>query len=105
MRTKMRRRTVNVIILLIACLLSPSLQGGEPSDRHVIVVCIDGLAAYLLDDPKVPLPTIRRLAREGCVAEGGMEVCNPSVTWPNHTTLVSGVRPAKHGVLANGVLV
>jgi predicted AlkP superfamily pyrophosphatase or phosphodiesterase len=75
------------------------------SDRHVVVVCIDGFAAYLLDDPKAPVPTLRRLAKEGAVAEGGMKVSNPSITWPNHTTLVSGVRPEKHGVLANGVLV
>jgi predicted AlkP superfamily pyrophosphatase or phosphodiesterase len=34
-----------------------------------------------------------------------MRVSNPSVTWPNHTTLITGVRPEKHGVLANGVLV
>src|SRR6478735_5923979 len=75
------------------------------SDRHVVVVCIDGFAAYLLDDPKAPVPTLRRLAKEGALAEGGMKVSNPSITWPNHTTLVSGVRPEKHGVLANGVLV
>src|SRR6478609_6963988 len=74
-------------------------------DRHVVVVCIDGFAAYLLDDPKAPVPTLRRLAKEGAVAAGGMKVSNPSITWPNHTTLVSGVRPEKHGVLANGVLV
>src|SRR6476620_4984506 len=75
------------------------------SDRHVVVVCLDGFAAYLLNDPKAPVPTLRRLAKEGAVAEGGMKVSNPSITWPNHTTLVSGVRPEKHGVLANGVLV
>lgn len=73
--------------------------------RHVVIVSIDGLAAYLVDDPKVPLPTIRQLAREGSIVDGGMTVSNPSVTWPNHTTLVTGVRPEKHGVLANGVLV
>ena len=33
-----------------------------------------------------------------------MQVVNPSVTWPNHTSLVTGVRPDKHGVLANGIL-
>lgn len=33
-----------------------------------------------------------------------MTVSNPSVTWPNHTTLVTGVRPAKHGVIFNGML-
>lgn len=61
--------------------------------------------AYLLNDPKAPLPTIRQLAREGAVVDGGMRVSNPAVTWPNHTSLVTGVRPEKHGVLANGVLV
>jgi predicted AlkP superfamily pyrophosphatase or phosphodiesterase len=34
-----------------------------------------------------------------------MQVSNPSVTWPNHTSLVTGVRPERHGVLFNGVLV
>lgn len=71
----------------------------------MVVVSLDGLAAYLVDDPKVPLPTIRKLAREGAIVEGGMTVVNPAVTWPNHTTLVTGVRPEKHGVLVNGVLV
>src|SRR3954471_25076653 len=75
------------------------------TDHHVVVVCIDGFAAYLLDDPKAPVPTLRGLAKDGAVADGGMRVSNPSITWPNHTTLVSGVTPEKHGVLANGVLV
>jgi predicted AlkP superfamily pyrophosphatase or phosphodiesterase len=75
------------------------------TDRHVVVVCIDGFAAYLLHDPKAPVPTLRKLAKSGAEAEGGMKVSNPSITWPNHTTLVSGVRPERHGVLANGVLV
>ena len=30
---------------------------------------------------------------------------NPVVTWPNHTTMVTGVRPAVHGVMWNGLLV
>lgn len=75
------------------------------SDRHVVIVSIDGFAAYLLNDPKAPVPTIRKLAKYGTVIEEGIRVSNPSVTWPNHTTLVTGVRPEKHGVLANGVLV
>lgn len=86
-------------------LLWPTAAGAADRDRHVIVVSLDGLAAYLVDDPKAALPTIRGLARQGAIVEGGMKVSNPSVTWPNHTTLVTGVRPEKHGVLANGVLV
>lgn len=93
-----------LIVAIVALFSAPAVSAAE-RDRHVIVVSLDGLAAYLVDDPKAPLPTIRRLAREGTIVEGGMKVSNPSVTWPNHTTLVTGVRPEKHGVLANGVLV
>jgi len=82
-----------------------SVAQSADVQRHVVVISIDGFAAYLVDDPKVPLPTIRRLAREGCIVEGGMTVSDPSVTWPNHTTLVTGMKPGRHGVLANGVLV
>lgn len=44
------------------------------------------------------------LAREGAQAEA-LRVSNPSVTWPNHTTLVTGVHSDKHSVLFNGVLI
>jgi predicted AlkP superfamily pyrophosphatase or phosphodiesterase len=30
-----------------------------------------------------------------------MRASNPTVTWPNHTTLVTGVVPARHGVVGN----
>jgi predicted AlkP superfamily pyrophosphatase or phosphodiesterase len=49
------------------------------------------------------VPTLRKLAANGSIARG-MRPVNPTVTWPNHTTLISGVTPAKHGVLYNGLL-
>ena len=91
------------VITSFACCSVVSISAAE-TNQHVIVVSLDGLAAYLVDDPNVPLPTIRKLAQQGAIVDGGMTVSNPSVTWPNHTTLVTGVRPEKHGVLANGVL-
>src|SRR6185295_10176765 len=69
----------------------------------VVLITIDGFPAAMFADPKSSLPHIRQLAAEGASAER-MQVSNPSVTWPNHTTLVTGVRPAKHSVLYNGVL-
>lgn len=89
----------------MACSTTRAVAQSENSQRHVVVISIDGFAGYLVDDPKVPLPTIRRLARNGCIAEGGMIVSDPSVTWPNHTTLLTGMKPGRHGVLANGVVV
>lgn len=98
-------RIASWILVVCALVWSVASSQGAEKDRHIIVVSIDGTAAYLLDDPKAPLPTIRELARQGTVAVGGMKVSNPSVTWPNHTSIVTGTRPEKHGCLANGVLV
>ncbi len=81
----------------------PPLRAVASTQHHVILITIDGLAAYYLSDTKAPIPTLRRLAAEGAHAEG-MRVSNPAVTWPNHTTLVTGVYPAKHSVLFNGAL-
>jgi predicted AlkP superfamily pyrophosphatase or phosphodiesterase len=50
------------------------------------------------------MPVLRKLATEGAVAKG-LRVSNPSVTWPNHTTLVTGVPADKHSVLFNGRLI
>jgi len=90
----------SVVVLLWFCLTFAAMAS---TNHHVILITIDGLAAYYLGDAKAAIPTFRRLAAEGAAAEG-MRVCNPSITWPNHTTLVTGVRPAKHSVLFNGLL-
>jgi predicted AlkP superfamily pyrophosphatase or phosphodiesterase len=88
---------------LAALSCSAYVLAAEKSVEHVVIISVDGFPAYLLDDPKAPIPHVRRLAREG-VSATGMRVVNPSVTWPNHTSLVTGVRGDKHGVLANGIL-
>jgi predicted AlkP superfamily pyrophosphatase or phosphodiesterase len=72
-------------------------------DRIVIVISLDGFPAYALDDPRLPIPTLRKLMRQGTVA-ASMKPVNPTVTWPNHTAMVTGVSPAEHQVLFNGLL-
>jgi len=100
----MRYRLLAGWVMAAVCwAVSPAWAAGPAVDAHVIVVTIDGFAAYLLDDPQAPIPTIRKLAADGTTAEG-MKPVNPSVTWPNHTSLITGMRPEKHGVLFNGVL-
>ena len=75
--------------------------GGTARDRHVVLISIDGFPASSWRDQSIPLPNLRGLAERGAVAEA-MGVSNPSITWINHTTLVTGVTPRKHGVLGNG---
>jgi predicted AlkP superfamily pyrophosphatase or phosphodiesterase len=95
---------MNLKPLLAALMVFGACAVAESAERHVVVITIDGFPSYLLDDPKASLPVIRGLARSGVAAEGGMRVSNPSVTWPNHTTLMTGVHPERHGVLFNGGL-
>src|SRR5262245_50487984 len=99
-------RRLTTLLILSFVVMTRSLgsvhaQAVPAKERCVVVISIDGLPAWAWDDPKLPMPTLRKLAREGILAKG-MTVSNPSITWPNHTTLVTGVRPAKHGVLFNG---
>jgi predicted AlkP superfamily pyrophosphatase or phosphodiesterase len=69
----------------------------------LLLISVDGLGAALLDDPRFELPSIRALGERG-VRTGGVRPVFPSVTWPCHSTLITGVSPARHGVLGNVVL-
>ena len=70
--------------------------------RHVILISIDGFAAYHLYNQELELPNIRRMIGEGVWAASS-ETVFPSVTHPSHTTIVTGVEPRLHGVLSNGL--
>lgn len=76
-----------------------ALAHAAPSE-HVILISIDGWAHQYFDDPQCHMPAVKALAAQGVRARR-MECSFPTVTWTNHTTLVTGVHPAKHGVLAN----
>jgi predicted AlkP superfamily pyrophosphatase or phosphodiesterase len=99
--TPLRRPLFFSLVFLSALLVS--LRAAR-SDRHVVLISIDGFPAYLWRDESIPLPHLRQLAATGAVAEA-MTVVNPTITWPNHTSLITGVTPAKHGVLYNGLVV
>jgi predicted AlkP superfamily pyrophosphatase or phosphodiesterase len=66
----------------------------------LVMVSLDGLRADALGDPGLALPALRGLASRGVRARSLRPVF-PSVTWPSHTSLVTGVTPARHGVLGN----
>jgi predicted AlkP superfamily pyrophosphatase or phosphodiesterase len=89
------------ILAALVLLASVSLVADWPEPPHVVMISIDGLmpSAYTGAGPS-KLPVLRRLASEGAYARGVVGVF-PTVTYPSHTTLVTGVPPAIHGVLDN----
>ncbi|MFM7028194.1 MAG: alkaline phosphatase family protein [Chakrabartia sp.] len=69
----------------------------------VLLISIDGLRpADVLEARKkgLKLPNLQRFADEGSWARGVKGVL-PTITYPSHTTLITGAAPARHGVYAN----
>jgi predicted AlkP superfamily pyrophosphatase or phosphodiesterase len=94
------------LFLLLLSIAAGVLKSHEiPVDKdaetnHVILISIDGLAAYHLENEHLELPNLRELIEQGVWAEGSQSVF-PSVTHPSHATLITGVSPRKHGILDN----
>jgi predicted AlkP superfamily pyrophosphatase or phosphodiesterase len=70
--------------------------------RALLVISIDGLRYDYLDDREHAIPNLRRLREEGAHASSVHGVW-PTVTYPAHTTLVTGATPARHGIISNVV--
>lgn len=73
--------------------------------RHVIVLTIDGLMpeAYLRPDVHgLKVPRLRELVARGASSSGAASVF-PSLTYPAHTSIATGVTPARHGIVTNTV--
>ena len=70
---------------------------------RLVLVSIDGLAHFYWGDAAARMPVLRGLAERGAVADG-MATVFVSTTWPSHVSLVTGVGPRTHGVVANHIL-
>jgi predicted AlkP superfamily pyrophosphatase or phosphodiesterase len=69
----------------------------------VLMISIDGLKPEYIthaDEHGMKLPFLRSVMSEGTYAEGVIGIW-PTITYPSHTTLLTGVWPAEHGVLNN----
>jgi predicted AlkP superfamily pyrophosphatase or phosphodiesterase len=86
-------------VVITAMPLTEAAPGGVP----VVLLSIDGLKPdYIIDADKygLKIPNLRRLLSEGSYASGVRGVL-PTVTYPSHTTMLTGVSPAKHGIYYN----
>ena len=86
-----------VLALLAAC--RPAQPAGD--QPIVVLVGIDGFRWDYLD--RFEPPTLRALAAEGVRSEGLIPQF-PSKTFPNHYTIVTGLRLPNHGILSNNMV-
>jgi len=68
--------------------------------KHVVLISIDGLRPEFYLDPAWGMVNLREAMKSGAYAEG-VRGSFPTVTYPSHTTIISGVLPAKHGIYYN----
>lgn len=98
-------KKILALILLLLVLLAPLPASARQARAvaPVVLLSIDGLKPdYVIEADKhgLKIPNLRRLLLEGAHATGVMPAF-PTVTYPNHATMVTGVSPSKHGILAN----
>ena len=93
-----------VLVLLAALVLAGVASAQQPVQTPLLLmISIDGLRPDYVtaaDAHGAKVPNLRRFLTEGTFADGVQGVI-PTVTYPSHTTLITGVWPARHGILAN----
>ena len=94
---------ITLLCLSLSPVMRPMSAQQQPARVPLILISIDGLMPdYVLEADKrgLKIPNLRRLLKEGAFATGVVGV-TPTVTYPSHTTLLTGVSPAKHGIVTN----
>ena len=84
--------------LVLALLAPPALAQAPKPAPLTILVSLDGFRADYLQ--RGVTPNISALAADG-VRAVAMRPSYPSLTFPNHYTLVTGLRPDHHGIVNN----
>lgn len=91
-------RLALALLALLAAAATDSAFGAS-----VLMISVDGLKPeYVLeaDARGLKIPFLRGLLRDGVHARGVAGVW-PTVTYPSHTTLLTGTSPAEHGIYNN----
>jgi predicted AlkP superfamily pyrophosphatase or phosphodiesterase len=94
-------KTCARLVYVLWCVMLPARAWAGP----VLMISIDGMRPDYVtqaDRYGLKIPTLRQFLVSGTYAEGVIGVV-PTVTYPSHTTLVTGVWPAEHGIHANVV--
>jgi predicted AlkP superfamily pyrophosphatase or phosphodiesterase len=94
--------------ILAGALLTPAVSfaitNAPAASRHVIIISLDGFRPefYLPGDASSACPTLTGMRNAGSCAKGAI-AAYPSMTYPGHATIATGVSPARHGVNANTI--
>jgi alkaline phosphatase D len=87
------------VVLLVAALAACSVWAQAPADRpYVVLVSLDGFRYDYAE--RYHAANMLAIAKAGAAAEG-LIPSFPSVTFPNHISIVTGLYPEHHGIVGN----
>ena len=78
---------------------NPPNSAAQQSKHYVVLVSLDGFRYDYA--AKYGAKNLLAMAQRGASAPDGMIPSYPSVTFPNHYTLATGLYPEHHGIVAN----
>ncbi len=78
---------------------NPPNAAAQQSKPYVVLVSLDGFRYDYAE--RYGAKNLLAMARRGASAPKGMIPSYPSVTFPNHYTIVTGLYPEHHGIVAN----
>jgi predicted AlkP superfamily pyrophosphatase or phosphodiesterase len=90
-------------LLLIAWACAADARAQQRNQPLLVMISVDGMRPDYIteaDSHGAKVPNLLLFMKEGAYADGVQGVV-PTVTYPSHTTLVTGVWPAKHGIYSN----
>jgi predicted AlkP superfamily pyrophosphatase or phosphodiesterase len=101
--TSLRHRPPRLILLSLLLIIGSVAWAQGPARitdlrPTAILISLDGFRYDYLD--RYSPPNLQRLAASGVRAEALLP-CFPTYTFPNHYTIVTGLYPAHHGIVAN----
>jgi predicted AlkP superfamily pyrophosphatase or phosphodiesterase len=89
-------------LFLFIC--SQAAAADDPANAPtVLFISVDGMKPEAVIDAQnhgLKVPNLRAFMTDGAYARGVRGVL-PTLTYPSHTTLLTGASPAKHGILDN----
>ena len=98
----MLRKIRNTLVASILIVLTANSAWAQNADKHVVLVTIDGFRPNFYLEDTWQTPNLKAIRQEGAHASGVNSVF-PSITYPSHITIVTGVQPAKHGIFYNNM--
>jgi predicted AlkP superfamily pyrophosphatase or phosphodiesterase len=95
----------HLTLLMAVCVASPSAfaKAASVDDPMVVMISVDGMKPEAIIDAQkygLKVPNLRAFIADGVYASAVRGVL-PTLTYPSHTTMLTGASPDKHGIYDN----